>query len=283
MKSPTNDLSRQKQIEYKTTLRYFILAIIISVVVANSIIIFSSSHNKQSSTFVILNITAAIASSLGIIAICRYGLHGLHGKSYLFLTIGLIFWFSADVSLAYSYFALGIEEQLRISATDVLWFAGYAFLALHLFAVLRFIHSKINLIAVAVMSIAITSFISYNVFYIISSSSKFFVDGDFVDFVATLAYPILDLILIVPSLLVLINLRKDYMQSIPWLLSSLSLLVNAIADDGYANDFVNGHLHNLLFWDMFYVSDFIIMAGALFWYNRFHIQYEKRKMRAGNQ
>jgi hypothetical protein len=230
-----------------------------------------------------LNITAAIASSLGIIAICRHGLHGLHGKSYLFLTIGLIFWFSADVSLAYSYFALGIEEQIRISATDVLWFAGYAFLALHLFAVLRFIRSKINLIAVAVTSIAITSFISYNVFYIISSSSKFFVDGDFVDFVATLAYPVLDLILIVPSVLVLINLRKDYMQSIPWLLSSVSLLVNAIADDGYTNDFVNGHLHDLLFWDMFYVSDFIIMAGALFWYNKFHIQYEKRKMRAGNQ
>jgi hypothetical protein len=282
MKNPTIDLSRQKQIEYKTTLRYFILAIIISVAIANSIIIFSNSHNKRSSTLVILNMTAAIASSLGIIAICRHGLHGLHGKSYLFLTIGLIFWFSADVSLAYSYFALGIEEQIRISATDLLWFAGYAFLALHLFAVLRFIRSKINLIAVAVTSIAITSFISYNVFYIISSS-KFFVDGDFVDFVATLAYPILDLILIVPSLLVLINLRKDYMQSIPWLLSSLSLLVNAIADDGYANDFVNAHLHNLLFWDMFYVSDFIIMAGALFWYNRFHIQYEKRKMRAGNQ
>ena len=283
MKNPTIDLSRQKQIEYKTTLRYFILAIIISVAIANSIIIFSNSHNKRSSTLVILNITAAIASSLGIIAICRHGLHGLHGKSYLFLTMGLIFWFLADLSLAYSYLELGIEEQIHISATDALWFAGYAFLALHLFAVLRFIHSKINLIAVVVTSIAVTSFVSYNVFYIISSSSKFFVEGNFVDFVATLAYPILDLILIVPSLLVLINLRKDYMLSIPWLLSSLSLLVNAIADDGYANDFVNGHLHNLLFWDMFYVSDFIIMAGALFWYNRFHIHYERRKVKINNQ
>jgi hypothetical protein len=53
------------------------------------------------------------------------------------------------------------------------------------------------------------------------------------------------------------------MLSIPWLLSSVSLLINAIADDGYANDFVNGHLHNLLFWDIFYVSGFIIMSGAL--------------------
>ena len=141
-----------------------------------------------------MNITAAIASSLGIIAICRHGLHGLHGKSYLFLTMGLIFWFLADLSLAYSYFGLGIEEQIHISATDALWFAGYAFLALHLFAVLRFIHRKINLLAVVVTSIAITSFISYNVFYIISSS-KFFVESDFVDFVVTLAYPILDLIL----------------------------------------------------------------------------------------
>jgi hypothetical protein len=196
--------------------------------------------------------------------------------------MGLIFWFLADLSLAYSYFELGIEEQIHISATDALWFAGYAFLALHLFAVLRFIHRKINLLAVVVTTIAITSFISYNVFYIISSS-KFLVEGDFVDFVATLAYPILDLILIAPSLLVLINLRKDYMLSIPWLLSSLSLLVNAIADDGYANDFVNGHLHNLLFWDMFYVSDFIIMSGALFWYNKFHIQHKKRNMKASNQ
>jgi hypothetical protein len=73
------------------------------------------------------------------------------------------------------------------------------------------------------------------------------------------------------------------MLSIPWLLSSLSLLVNAIADDGYANDFVNGRFHNLLFWDMFYVSDFIIMAGALFWYNKFHIQHKKRNMKASNQ
>ena len=247
------------------------------------IIIFSNSHNKRSSTLLVLNITAAIASSLGIIAIYRHGLDGLHGKSYLFLTMGLILWFLADLSLAYSYFALGIEEQIHISGTDILWFAGYAFLALHLFAVLRFIRSKINLISVVVTSLAITSFTTYNVFYIVSSSSKFFAEGDFVDFVATLAYPILDLILIVPSSLVLINLRKDYMLSIPWLLSSVSLLINAIADDGYANDFVNGHLHNLLFWDMFYVSDFIIMSGALFWYNKFHIQHKKRNMKASNQ
>ena len=228
----------------------------------------------------VLNITAAIASGLGIIAVYRHGLHGLHGKSYLFLTMGLIFWFSADLSLAYYYFALGIEEQIHVSITDVLWFAGYVFLALHLFTILRLIRSKINFITVLIASVLTVSFISYNVFSILSSPSYLqFLAFTFADFAVTAAYPILDLILIVPSLLVLVNLRKDYRHSIPWLLSSLSLLVNAIADDGYVNDFVNGHLHTLLFWDMFYVADFIIMAGDLFWYNRFHIQSKKRMIK----
>jgi hypothetical protein len=87
----------------------------------------------------ILNITAAIASSLGIIVVYRHGLRGVHGRSYLFLTLGIISWFAADLTLAYYYFALGIEEQILVSVTDVLWFIGYLFLAAHLFTVIRFI------------------------------------------------------------------------------------------------------------------------------------------------
>jgi len=94
-------------------------------------------------------------------------------------------------------------------------------------------------------------------------------EGDFTAFVVTITYPILDLMLFIPSMIILISLRKDDVQSIPWILSSLSLLVNAVADEGYVIDFVNGRLHNLLFWNIFYVTDFIIMAGALFWYYRF--------------
>jgi hypothetical protein len=67
-----------------------------------------------------------------------------HGRSYLFLTLGIISWFAADLTLAYYYFALGIEQQILVSVTDVLWFIGYLFLAAHLFTVLRFIRSRIN-------------------------------------------------------------------------------------------------------------------------------------------
>jgi hypothetical protein len=78
------------------------------------------------------------------------------------------------------------------------------------------------------------------------------------------------------SSIVLLRLRKNYQHSIPWFLSSMSLLINAIADDGYLIDFVNGNSQHLIFWDLFYVMDFIIMAGALFWYNRYHITSNRR-------
>ncbi|MGI9011086.1 MAG: hypothetical protein ACR2F1_07860 [Nitrososphaeraceae archaeon] len=135
---------------------------IIAIIIANVIIIFSEEHSKHSVSLWTLNITAATASILGIIVICRYGIHGLHGKSYLFLTLGIISWFSADFALLYDYYALGIEEQRLVTTTDILWFAGYGFLSLHLFIVIRSLHIKIKSKLVIVVSIITVLFIIYN-------------------------------------------------------------------------------------------------------------------------
>jgi hypothetical protein len=178
-------MSTEKQIQGRKTLGYFISAIIVAVIVANSIIIFSDSHNKPSSTFLILNITAAIASGFGIIAVYLHGLQGVHGRSYLFLTLGIISWFAADLTLAYYYFVLGIEEQILVSVTDVLWFVGYLFLAAHLLTVLRFIRNRIKLMTIILTSIVSLLFITYialNLF----PSSRFLAEGDFTAFVVTL-------------------------------------------------------------------------------------------------
>jgi hypothetical protein len=190
--------------------------------------------------------------------------------------LGLISWFSADLTLVYYYYALGIEEQKLVSLSDGFWLAGYVFLALHLFTVLRSIRSTINLRSVVLVSIVTVLFVTYNVFSLISSQFLN-IDVDYMAFIVTVAYPIFDLLLIIPSAVILVTLRKDYQHSIPWVLSSLSLLINAIADDGYVNDFVNGNSENLWIWDLFYVTDFIIMAAALFWYNKFHISNEIRR------
>src|SRR5215208_878877 len=95
-----------------------ILGIIVSAIIANSVIIFSDADNKHSTSLSLLNIAGSVATSLAIIAVYRHGVHGPHGKSYLFLMLGLICWFSADLTLLYYYYALGIEEQILVSLTD---------------------------------------------------------------------------------------------------------------------------------------------------------------------
>jgi len=247
---------------------------IIAIIIANVIVIFSEEHSKHSVSLWTLNITAAIASILCIITIGRYGIHGLHGKSYLFLALGIISWFSADFTLLYNYYSLGIEEQRLVTITDALWFAGYGFLALHLFIIIRSLHIKIKSKLVIGVSIITVLFISYNLVKLLSYDSN--IEDDFIAIIVTLLYPILDFILIIPSSIILVTLRKDYEHNIPWLLSSLSLLVNAIADDGYVNDFITGNSENLWFWELFYITDFIIMSGALFWYNKFHVSHSKK-------
>jgi len=93
-------------------------------------------------------------------------------------------------------------------------------------------------------------------------------------------YPVLDFLLIIPSSLILITLRKDFEHIIPWFLSSLSLLINSIADDGYVNDFVTGNSENIWFWELFYVTDFILISGA-FWYDVFHISDTLKNIKIG--
>jgi hypothetical protein len=262
------------------------ISIIISVTIANSIIIISDPHHRYVTAFWIMNITAAAASGLGIIAVYRHGVSGLHRKSYLFLTLGLISWFTADLTLLYYYYALGIEEQKFVTITDGLWFIGYGFLSLHLFTVIKSLYESCNnntnvinpkFVIIGSFIIAIV-FVSFN--WLTLAFSEFIYNAkqrlDLTSVVVTIAYPVLDLLLIIPSSIILVKLRKNYQHSIPWFLFSLSLLINAIADDGYLLDFVNGHSEHLIFWDLFYVADFIIMAGALFWYNRYYITTTRR-------
>lgn len=246
-----------------------IFCIVLSATAASTLIILAPESQRYSTILLSLIVTGSIASGLGIVALCRHGIHGIHGKSYLFLTVGLIMWLSADVTLAYYYFMFGIEEQKLVSITDFFWVGGYFFLCLHLVTTIKLSKNKINFKIIVIPSIGTSILIIVNILAL--TPEEFQSEEYLAAYILTIIYPILDLSLIIPSILILINFRKDYEHSIPWILSSFSLLINAIADDGYVHDFVNNSFHNLWFWDIFYVTDFIIMAGALFWINRFEI------------
>ena len=150
-----------------------------SVVIANSVIVFSDSMYRYPIILWILNITGSVASGLGLVAVYRHGLLGPHGKSYLFLTIGLISWLSADLTLTYYYYTLGIEEGKLISFADLFWISGYVFLALHLVITLKSLKNKINLGIIIVASCATLLLIAYDIINL--TPSFFLTDEDLAD------------------------------------------------------------------------------------------------------
>ena len=277
---------------YKKTLKYLVVTLFFSTIITSLIVILANEHDRHSIIVIILNIAAAFATSLGMIAIFRYRLNENHGKSYLFLTLGIALWFFADLNLLYLYFVKGIAEQKQISMSDVFWFSGYVFLSLHLVSVMRTIHIKKISKTLAILLVIVIIFVIVNL--INSSTHSLFindVDQDWIqnefgvtNLIITILYPILDLSLIIPSVIILVNIYHEYQHSIPWILSSVSLLANAIADNGYVDDFIRGS-STIWIWDLFYINDFIIMAAALYWINKFHITEslkEKKNTKTNN-
>ena len=122
----------------------FIIILCLVIVAANMIVLLLLLYLQfahYSVTVVVLNVTACVASVYGAITVYRYGFRGIHGQSLLFLTIGIISWFLADLTLAYGHFAFHLEEEqsLVVSFGDLYWIIGYVFLSMHLFSVLRLV------------------------------------------------------------------------------------------------------------------------------------------------
>ena len=262
---------------YKKMLHYLLITLILCIVSINSMIIsIQDLHYRHTVMIVVLNITASIATVLGFITVYRHGLSGSHGKSYLFLTIGISLWFCADLYIMYSYFVMGVNEDLQISLSDALWLTGYLFLSLHLISIMRSVGIKnlsktISIISIVVVGFIIANLIGTSYFSMNSDQTKVeTINNKDISLLVTILYPVLDMSLIIPSVIILVNIYKEYEHSVSWTLLSLSLLINAIADNGYTQDFIIGHPSSYP-WDLFYITDFIIIIAALFWYNKFHI------------
>lgn len=272
--------------DYKKVLTYLVILMVCSILIVDlSIALIPDSGTQHGIAIISLNAVAAVTTILGIIAVSRHGLGGRHGKSYLFLTIGIGLWFIADAGILYSYFVIHVDEFEKITILDSFWLAGYIFLTLHSVLVLKSIKMRKRSMTISIVVAIVAGFTIINIYSMIpgpysdSSHTSLDFNPDAIELsvvVITFIYPILDLCLIVPSIAILINVYKDYHHSIPWVLASTSLLVNAIADNGYTIQFLDG-TPSAMPWDLFYIADFIIMSGALYWYNKYHISEQLLK------
>lgn len=213
------------------------------------------------------NIGAMAAFALSLVVTARQGPGGLYGKAHAALAIGLGLWLAAELLWTYYEMGLGIEEPFP-SPADGLWLAGYAPVAYYLFKICNMFGRKKSSFALIASSL-FAVFAAYIISLVIITAVQ--TGSDATTTSVSIAYPLLDCILAAPAILVLSNLKKGRLTSTPWALLSLSLLVMAAADSGFAYYTAAGLEGDIWVWDMLYAAVYIAIAATLFWHNRFFV------------
>ena len=198
------------------------MALIGSIIVANSFIILSQGKDRVFFSNWTINITAAIALALAVITVYRQKLDGLYGKTYASLAIGLGLWFIAEI--IWTYFELGLQINTPFpSIADLFWLVGYGFFAYHLYRIYNFMSREtIKPTTIILVSVTIAIALGYLVNLTtavsdISYSQKQQAD-DIVLLLISVAYPILDGVLLVPAVLVLWTIRSGQLSYTHWML-----------------------------------------------------------------
>lgn len=260
--------------------RNLILALIGSIVVVNSFIIFTQGEDRVFYSNWTINITAAVV--FAVITAYRQKLDGLYGKTYASLAVGLGLWFIAEI--VWTYFKIGLHIDTPYpSLVDLFWLAGYGFFAYHLYIIYNFVSREtVKPAAAIIVSVATAIALGYLVNIIINVSEISYnqeqQSHDIILLLVSIAYPILDAVLLVPAIVILWSIRKGKLAARHWMYLSLSMLFFGVADSGFGYIAVlnidiaqNGEW----LWVMVYNAGYLSIAAALFWYNRFFVFDEK--------
>ena len=280
--------------------------IILSISVSNSVIFFSNLDVKTLYDNIILDCTAAIAVSSVLIVLFKQKKEQQHRPEkkllyrsiysttrtlFISLAVGLILWFAAEVIWAYYQVWLGIDNPFP-SIADALWLIGYGFFIYHLYKVFNSIgirtgataartHNYKHLLTSVIVLVVIASSYIASIFIFATSSSNNPFNGQphknnyIIGFLISIAYPILDAIMLVPAVTILWSLRRVDPTSTHWILISTFIIMVTIGDIGfgYSEVIINQEIaqKQLWIWDTFYNAGYICIAAALLWYNKFSI------------
>lgn len=281
-----------------------LLAIIATAIVVTALLIIVPGPGSDTSIFYsnwTINITAITASSLSILSSVAafrtikvvskgnirhdvsinthihenetYNIDKVKHNFYtcLSLTIGLSVWTLAELTWTYYQLGLDIENPFP-SIADSFWLAGYPFIIYFTYGMNKSFskdgfydrEALIMLSVSAGLTLGYIFNLTFGVADIMAAAE------DEVGWLISILYPILDTIALIPSLLIVSSFRgrrKRSAYSIHWLLLASSITILTIADIGFDYSEVLGKSEEeQWFWDIFYASSYIVMAGALYAY-----------------
>lgn len=255
-------LSRSRKNKFLLLTLAFILAV-------NSLIIFNSPDLRP----VMIDFTAVVTSAAafffsGITTFWKY-FKKFEREGYIWLSIGLTLWFAAEIIWAYNRQIVGIEIPYP-SIADAAWIVGYIFFAVYIYQIMDKLRKTdpieknlIVLVSLAVsLSLAYILNLTFGVAELLSASE------DPLSPIVSLAYPILDGILLVPSMVIFWSLRKGDPTSLHWSMMSLAFILLTIGDIGFGYSFALAPAVAEEFewtWALFYNAGYLCIAASMLW------------------
>ena len=267
-----------------------VLVLLTSIAVANSFIIFTSDEDRKFYfAKLTTTVTSGVAFAIALLMVYKYKIKEhqfvphqfrtrqdiMHSSICIFLGI----WFVAQ--LIWSFYD---QQSPAPSVADILWLIGYVLFGYFLYSLLYISRKELEAHTFFIVASIVTISLTYIVIIILSVSSLLtFQKQDISVTILTIAYPILDAILLVPALLIFRirrnavtfehrSVRAVQQENISWILLSLSIILFAIADTGFAYITALNLMmvqKEVWIWNIFYNSGYILLAGALTGYSIF--------------
>lgn len=266
-------MEQQAYLEIKKQRKYLILGLIATVAVINSAVFVSAGSDFEYFVSDLSRIgTIGTAVVLSLIVVRRQGVSGLFGKAYVTLAAGLILWLIAESIWGYYELVIG-EETPFPSIADAFWLSAYGAIGYHMFSTFRFFGNGIKKPTIIVVAVAATIFSYFYLQAVIDVSTLEGADAIF-GVGISIAYPILDAIVLVPAILIITNAGRGQLTSIPWIFVAMLLLVIADSLLGLTAvvDFAGQTFHIT----MIYNASYLCFMAGLFWYNKQFIFNEKK-------
>lgn len=238
-----------------------------------SIAIFLFPSGNLLNTPALVTITAGLAAACAAAVVYRQGFGGLYGKTYVALALGLGCWFVGELVYTYDSVILGSPPS-ALSLAEVPWLSLYAFFGYYVFKTYRFFGYAVKSSHIIAVLAGVSGLMALTTSSVLNSLGSA-VEAEPL-LLIRLLYPIGDAVLIAPSVLLLLTLRRGLLTYTPWLFISVGLILVAAGDIMFSN------------WSLVQIADLgvityplynagnVAFAGGLIWYNAFGI-YDRSK------
>jgi branched-chain amino acid transport system substrate-binding protein len=260
----------------KTTL-YFFLGIIITIVIGNSIIFFAESDSKIIYANWILIINSLTAAGLSAMILLKDKDSDEGGdKTNILLTLGLIFWFIANIIWAYYEVVLDIVSPVP-SLADLFLMSAYGFLIFRLIS----IYKKLGHITNKKILILIISGTGLFLVYILNLTLDLTELSNFrglMLFIVTIAYPTLNSILTVLAMMILLKIKNEKHHFIPWICELVGFLAIVVGDSWFAIIVLTAFVEQLWMSALLLSAHYLLIAAGLIWYLRYYIKWQSKDL-----